>query len=404
MDGGFYIQDKITYKGIIATVGFRFNYWAPGKFVDDAVADPNAPVIDQIRTDYEDNTLDLFGRRFKARILPRINVSFPVTENNVLYFNYGHSMRLPHPRFVYAGLDPVYQDRSFLSNLGNPDLNPEVNVSYEVGMKSQLNKDLALTVAAFNNNRFDYIVSRRAIVEDQTGRPVTKTMYINQDYAKILGVETGVQYRMVKNLRSFFNLTYQVARGKSNSARESSLQIEQNGEVQLTTEQFLAFDRPWDLTLGLVYNGDSTQRIAGMSLDGVQVFLSTSYTSGYRYTPQEKVGENDIGRPLYEEEADRYLQEQATPWLNTDLKISKTFYFKNKTGITMSLEIRNLFNNKNAQIINPVTGEAYEYGDDVPNNWRDPRYVGPTEQGTDPRDPSRYLAPRQVFYGLSFRF
>merc|ERR1711879_266512 len=157
------------------------------------------------------------------------NVSFPVTENNVLYFNYGHSMRLPHPRFIYAGLDPTYQDRSFLASLGNPDLDPEVNVSYEIGLKSKLNKDLAMSLTAFNNNRFDYIVSRRVIVADQTGRPTTKNFYINQDYANIYGVELGLNYRIGRYLNSFANIGYQVARGKSNSARESSLQIEQNG-------------------------------------------------------------------------------------------------------------------------------------------------------------------------------
>lgn len=145
---------------------------------------------------------------------------------------------------MYAGLDPVYQDRSFLSNLGNPNLNPEVNVSYEVGYKSQINKDLGLTVTAYNNNRFDYIVSRRVITLDQTGRPVSKTMFINQDYAKILGIEVGVQQRIKKVFRVFSNVTYQVARGKSNSARESALQIEQNGEVPVSTEQYLAWDRP----------------------------------------------------------------------------------------------------------------------------------------------------------------
>ncbi len=155
------------------------------------VNDPLSPVIDQVREDYMENTTAMFGRRVKARLLPKINVSFPVTENNVLYFNYGHSMRLPHPRFVYAGLDPVYQDRSFLSNLGNPDINPEVNISYEIGYKTQITKDIGLTVAAFNNNRFDYIVQRSVIVEDQTGRPVTKRMFINQDYARIFGIEGG---------------------------------------------------------------------------------------------------------------------------------------------------------------------------------------------------------------------
>ena len=408
IEGGLFFQDKITYKGIIATLGARLNYWAPGKFADDAVENPEAPVIDQIREDYNNKTFGLFGLRWKARVLPKINVSFPVTENNVLYFNYGHSMRLPHPRFMYAGLDPVFQDRSFLSSLGNPDLDPEVNVSYEVGLKSKVTKDLAVTFTAYNNNRFDYIVSRSALVNDQTGRPVTKTLFINQDYAKIYGVELGINYRIGKYFKSFSNIAYQVARGKSNSARESSLQIEQNGEVSLTTEQFLAFDRPWNINLGLIFVPDSTLPILGLDLTGFSAFLSYRFTSGFRYTPQEQNGVNDLGRPNYEIQNDRFLEETADPWHNFDLKMSYNIPLglKGGKGISLSMEIRNLLDARNAQIINPITGRAYEYGDDVPNTWRDPRpeFNGPQETGVDPRNPARYLAPRQILYGIAFRF
>lgn len=405
-NGGIFVSDEIRYRGIIATIGARLNYWAPGKFADDAVADPTSPVLDQVRTDYIDKTTSLFGRRIKARILPKINVSFPVTENNVLYFNYGHAMRLPHPRFVYAGLDEEFQDRSFLSNLGNPDINPEVNISYEVGYKTQINKNIGLTVAAFNNNRFDYIVQRRVIVTDQTGRPVTKRMYINQDYARIFGLEGGLSVRYAKYFRTFLNVTYQVARGKSNSARESGLQIEQTGAIELSSEQYLAFDRPWDVTLGMVFSTDSTFKIRGRAFPGFRIFMSLNYVSGFRYTPLQQEGVNSIGRPQFISLDDQYLEESATPWFNSDLKISKNIWFskKQKSGLVLSIEIRNLLNIKNAQIINPVTGRAYEPGDDVPNEWRDPRFVGPEESGTPPDDPSRYLAPRQILYGISFKF
>lgn len=403
-NGALFISDEISYRGIIATLGMRFSYWAPGKFADNAVEDPTSPVISQVRTDYQNNTVDLFGYNMKARLLPSINVSFPVTENNVLYFNYSHKMKLPHPRFVYAGLDPVYQDRSFLSNLGNPDINPEVNISYEVGYKTQITKDIGLTLAAFNNNRFDYIVQRRVIVQDQTGRPVTKRMYINQDYARIFGIEAGLSWRFAKFYRLFANATYQVARGKSNTARESGLQIEQNGAVSLTTEQYLAFDRPWDITVGFVFNTDSTFKIKGKSLSGINVFLSVNYQSGFRYTPYEQDGVNDLGRPLFVRLDEQYLQEISAAWITSNLKISKTFLFKKGNGLTFSIEVRNLLDYKNGQVINPITGRAYEAGDDVPNDWRDPRYVGPFETGTPPNDPSRYLQPRQILYGVAFRF
>ena len=402
-NGGIFFSDKINYKGIIANLGLRFNYWAPGKFADDAVNNPNAPVIDQIREDYIDNTVKFLGMRYKARLLPKINVSFPVTSNNVLYFNYSHSMRLPHPRFVYAGLDPEFQDRSFLSFLGNPDLNPEVNVSYEVGYKSQIGKNLGLTLAAYNNNRFDYIVSRRVIVQDQTGRPVSKTMYINQDYAKVQGAEVNVIWRATSYLRTFSNVAYQLAKGKSNSARESSLQIEQNGEVPLSTEQYLAWDRPWNINLGIVLAPDTTLRFYKNWMKGMQVYFSSSFQSGFRYTPQVLEGENDLGRPQYRSDLTQYLEERATPWINSDIKLTKTFASNKGKGITLSVEARNLFNNKNAQIINSVTGRAWEPGDDLPNDQRDDRYLGPEENGTPPNNPARYQAPRQLLFGLSFR-
>jgi len=401
--GGIFVQDQINYKGVIATIGLRMNYWAPGKFADDAINDPNSPVIDQVRQDYLEKTIPFAGLRWKARLLPRLNVSFPVTANNVLYFSYGHSMRTPHPRFMYAGLNPVYLDQSFLSNLGNPDIDPEVNVSYEIGFKTLITSDLGMSVAAYNNNRFDYIVARRVIVKDQTGRPVTKTMYINQDYAKITGIEVSLNWRIGKHFSTFANVGYQVARGKSNSARESSLQIAQNGEVALTSEQYLAWDRPWKVSAGVTFNPDTSMRV----LHGLRIFWDFNYTSGYRYTPQIKTGENDLGRPIYEPDLSQYLQAKASPWFNSDIKMSYQIRIgKGKGGIIFSLEMRNAFNNKNAQIINPVTGRAYEYGDDVPTSWRDPRpeFNGPQEQGLDPRNPARYLAPRQILWGLAFKF
>ncbi|UTW67507.1 TonB-dependent receptor [bacterium SCSIO 12643] len=401
-NGALFAQDVITYKGIVATIGLRLNYWSQGTYIDDVVNDPNSPVVDQIREDYMNETFGMFGKRFKARLLPKINVSFPVTDNNVLYFNYGHFMRLPHPRFVYQGLDLRYQQNSFLSSLGNPNLNPEVSVNYELGMKSQITKDLAMSIAAFNNNRFDYIVSRRVIVKDQTGRPVSKSMYINQDYARIYGIEFSIFWRPAKHFRTSFNVAYQVARGKSNSARESGLQIEQNGQVALTKEQYLAWDRPWDIKWNLVFKPDTSMKV----LHGFTAFTTMRYSSGYRYTPQVQVGTNALGRPLYEPDLDQYLAKSGKAWFNADLKLSYqiTTGKEKKSGLIFSFEIRNLFNNKNAQTVNPITGRGYEPGDDVTSKYRDERYLGPEENGELPDDPARYLAPRQFLYGISFKF
>lgn len=403
-NGGLFVEDNMTYKGITATLGLRMNYWAFGNFVDDAIEDPEALIIDEVRTQYTRRTIPVLGRRFQARLLPRLNVSFPVTENNVLYFNYGHSMRLPHPRFVYAGLDPVYQDRGYLSRIGNPNLKPETTVSYELGIKSQVTKDLGVTFTAFNNDKYDYIVTRTIVLEDQTGRLVDRTTSINQDYARIIGLELGVNYRLGKYFRTFFNGAYQVATGKSNSAAESLLQIRQTGFVNTTKEQYLAWDRPWDFKAGITFTPDSTIRIKNFSLKGFRVFLSGTYKSGLRYTPHLDNGTNDIGRPIWVRDAFRPNAEIGQAWHWVDLKITRDFVNAKGQGLSISLEIKNIYNRRNAQIVNPVTGRAYELGDPVPDSWRDLAYPDPLDRSLPPTDPARFTRPRQILGGISFKF
>jgi outer membrane receptor protein involved in Fe transport len=381
-----------------------FKYWAPGKFVDDAVNDPEAPVLQQTRDDYLRKTVPFAGLRWKGRLLPKINVSFPITENNVLYFNYGHSMRLAHPRFVYQGLDKVYQNRSFLSNLGNPDIDPEVSVSYELGLKTQVTRDLAFTVTAFYNDRFDYIVSRRIQVRDQTGQFVEKTFFINQDYARIRGVEVGFNQRIGRWFRTNASFAYQIATGKSNTAAESALQINTQGFVNATEENFLAWDRPFEFKAGILFKPDTTFRIAGISLNNFKAFLSANWKSGLRYTPFERTGTAPNGRPQYERVVDAPFEEVGENWFWMDLRITRDFPLSERSYLSLSFEIKNLLNNQNAQIINPVTGRAYEFGDPLPINDRDPLYPDPSNNGEPPFDPARWRQPRQILAGISFKF
>ena len=404
-EGGLYAQDKITYKGISATLGLRFNYWAYGKQLDEAVTNPEVPLQETSREEYQDKNLKLIRKRYQFRLLPKINVSFPVTDNNVLYFNYGHAMQMPHPRFIYAGLDPEFLDRSPLSTIGNPVIKPESTVSYEIGVKSQITKDLGVTVAAYNNDKYDYIVSGNASIRDQNGNLVDRKIYYNQDYARIVGVELGVTQRIAEYFRIFFNGSFQSARGKSNTARESELQIREQGFVDNTKEQPLRWDRPWDLKSGVIFYSDTTMKIP-KAFNRVRIFVSINYKSGFRFTPVELAGVNDFGRPLYQSINNQPNSELAKPWFWTDLKITKDFALgKNKDqALSLTFEVRNLFNNLNAQIVNPVTGDGYRDGDDVPENWRDPKYIDPQASGTPPNNPARWRPPTQILYGLAFRF
>ena len=395
--GGLFFEDRIRYKGIVASLGARLWYWAPGRFVDNAVEDPRAPVLDAVRQEYKKQTIPILGLRYKARLLPRLRVSFPVTDNHVLFFNYTHSTRLPHPRFVYAGLNPIYQDRSFLANLGNPNLNPEVNVGYEIGLKSSLGSGWAVTLSAFYNDKFDFIVNRVVTIRDQTGRFTERLFAVNLDYARVRGVDVFVQKQIGAWFKVAGSVTYQVATGKSNSALESVLQIRDQGRVDANKEFFLAWDRPWDIKAWTILKSPPG---APKYLQNLTLYAFVTYKSGLRYTPTFLSGREPLtGQPIYELDQSRRNAKLGSPWRWVDMRLTRSFL---KDRLSLFVEVRNLLNHKNAAIINPVTGRAYEYPDDVPLGWRDPKYPSPLVSGPPPDNPARYLPPRQVFLGLNW--
>ena len=87
--GAAFIQDRIVYDGMIVNIGLRYDYWFPGKYVQDAIDDPETITItDAARTMFKDETFSLFGYRGKGHLSPRLGISHPVTDQDVLYFNW----------------------------------------------------------------------------------------------------------------------------------------------------------------------------------------------------------------------------------------------------------------------------------------------------------------------------
>jgi outer membrane receptor protein involved in Fe transport len=407
--GGFFVSDLIKYHGLIASIGGRFEYWAPGKYVDDAVANPDAPILDAVRQSYLDHTTKIGGLRYKFRFLPKLSASFPIRENQMLYFNYGHTTILPHPSYIYPGLNPYYQDRSTIANVGNPDLNPEVDISYEIGLKTQITSNDALTFSAFWKDKYDFITSTSVLIPDATGREVSRTMRINSAYARTRGIE--INY--VKRIGNWYNgqagFTYMVSTGQSSSANEALKEILANGAAEDTREFYLPWDCPYDFKTNHTFKIDrKTPPLGKKFLNQWSIYFETVLRSGVRYTPYNYAYDDpNTGRPIYvvSTNPNDKWGKVGEYWFWADMTITKWFRFGN-TRLNLNLTVTNLFDNKNASIINPVTGRAYEYGDDVPDTWVDPRYNNPKQgvQGPPPTNPARYLAQRHIVTGIAIKF
>ena len=342
--------------------------------------------------------------------MPRIGVSFPVSNNQMLYFNYGHFSKRPRPQFVYSGLSSV-SARSAYQTYGNPALNPETSVKYELGIRNQFTENDVLSVSAYYKDIFDYVKTTRFRLPGRGGQ--TAYTYVNLDYARARGVEVEYKTRIGQYLFGNVTASYSITTTKSSNA-SSILQIDRSAtglDVPIR-ESYAAWDRPWQVSgnLTLRVSRDQKPKIFGLRLfSNWNLNLHFFAQAGRRYTPAVFSGQyRTDGRPIYltqydVEEKTRYSKVGST-WKWVDLSFKKYFDFWNMHYIVY-FEIRNLFNNKSAQIINPVTGRAYEYGDPVPISWNDPLYPDRHwPHDPYPFDPARYRAPRHIMVGISLEF
>ncbi len=426
--GALYSTSQIRYRGLIANVGARLEYWAPGKYVDDLVDDPAAPILETIRENYKDDTINFLGLRYKFRLLPKVRVSFPIQENQVLFFNYGHSTKLPHPTFVYTGLDPFYRDRSFFADLGNPNLDPEVDISYELGLRNQLSSNDVLNVTAFWRDKFDFITVENVVIRDQTGRETTRAFRVNGDFARVRGIEASYLKRIGTWFQGHISGSFSRATGLSSTNNDALAEFLARGDIENTSETPLAWDRPLDLKTSVTLSYDRDDPMLGIpGLNRLQLYLSSTFRSGQRYTPvvfqgnqiNPFTGERDW-RPIYERVSDPAEQysEIGASWWWFDLNLQRDIALGG-SDLELSLEITNLFNQLNSVIVNAVTGEGYPDVDaastnfeelrgntdyDVPTGVRDPRYDDPTTTGLPPFNPARFLPQRHIVLGLSYQF
>ncbi len=406
-DGAFYVQDDIKFEGFYLNAGLRLDYWAPGKFVDRAIEDSTTLLTPRMRQKYKEDTYKIFGHRVKLRLMPRIGVSHPISDNQMLFFNYGHFSKRPKPQFVYAKLGGA-SSKSAYQKFGNPNLNPETSVIYELGIRHKFTENDVISITSYYKDIFDYVQTTTIRGIPRIGSAI---FYVNLDYARSRGIEAEYKTRIGKYFSGNISGSYSITTTKSSSPDVGLLVAQGSIDEQPIKETYAIWDRPWQIQFNLNWRipRGKTPRIFGLKfLDDWNLNFRWFAMSGRRYTPAEfQFYRPEDGRPVYTLVKDQSLRYSkiAKHWEWADLSFKKFFQIK---GIryTFSIEITNLFNHKNPDIINPVTGDAYHYGDPTPISWNDPLYPDLFYPISDPfpLNPARYKEPRHIRFGLSLEF
>ncbi len=166
-EGSAFVQDRWEYEGLVLNAGLRFDLFTPG---------------------YQIPIADLPHGRFKKQISPRLGIAYPISDRDVLSFHYGWTFQTPSRNFVFENRG----SQSTVTVRGNPDLEPETNISYQAAVQHLFSKDVSGQFSVFFKDIFG-LISVRQTVDSQTGLLVP--VYVNQDYASSRGFEASFGVR-----------------------------------------------------------------------------------------------------------------------------------------------------------------------------------------------------------------
>lgn len=334
--GALYIQDKIEYGAMIAKLGLRYDWLIQSDDID-RIKIENDAVLSQYLTGIE-------GSRHKFS--PRLGVSYPITDKAKVYFNYGYFYQLPELRFMY---EATTQSSGGNHVYGNPNLDYQKNISYEVGVEYVLSDNYKLDVSGYYRDFFGYVNSEKKNLTDNF------EYYANVDYGRSRGLEFELNKKYGGYISGYVSYQYAFAYGKSSSEASNYYARSEQGEIPIQE-----FPLEWDVRHQMTLNLDlripknEHPKIFGLKvLDNWGVNVSWQYGSGYPYTPDSKFP----GLSLTGNETSITNSMRMPSRSNADLRFNKDFSVW-KLDCSFIVWVTNLFNSESINQVYTTTGRA----------------------------------------------
>lgn len=368
IEGAIYFQDKMEYDYVILNAGLRYDFVDVRAQAWQDITNPLSPLVDV---------------PLRSQLSPRLGMAFPITENVVFHFSYGHFFQFPGFADIYANL--VYQDPERISEeavvlVGNPGIKPQKTVSYEGGFKYQFSPRNSFKVSGYYRSLTDLLGTRfyrREIIYQYS-------VFTNVDYGSVTGVDLSLQMGLGRFLTGTLNYTLSTATGNSSFPTQQAFNA--YFDIPEAQQEYpLDFDRRHVLNavLNLFYPRSAGGSFLSSILSNTNLNFVIQYASGYPYTP-------------ITDDPTLFIAPNSArmPWTGTvDMKLEKRFNVA-KTQLGIFLEATNLFDRLNALLVQPFTGRLWDTGK-----------LELLATGTDfvhnPADAGR---PRLVRVGLKFAY
>lgn len=365
----YFIEDQVTYKGIIFTGGIRFDYFNSNSETRENYDEWIAVTDDEGFVDTD----------AKFNISPRLNVAYPITDLSNIRLSYGILFQTPQFQYLY---DNFNRDDIRASPLiGNPDINPQKSAQYEVSYENAFTEGMMFGATVFYKD-----ITNQLGVTYAPAVPDPFYFYEISEYGNVRGVELNLRKSINWNDPLGFDINYTFASNKTTSSGPTSnYGVTVDPYSDNITFPLAVYTAGGDIThtvkMNLFFSWADNRgpAIGGIKpLENTIINFSGFYRSGAPYT------KTDVnGNPLSERNALRF------PSYNVfSLRLTKSFMMKDIFGESAGnsifefyIDVSNLFNRTAVTSFYTSTGDPLDngiflnrkVGDFSSENWYDTR-------------------------------
>ncbi|MBD3376580.1 TonB-dependent receptor [candidate division KSB1 bacterium] len=400
-EGAVYIQDKMEYEGLIANLGLRYDFYNFNtEFFTNKYApyrNPDySPTNPETGSYYDQQQAADKQSQFTAVFQPRLGFSFPVSDKTVLHLNYGVFTQRPAYEYIFISRLKLEGNPNF-ERLGNPQLEPEKTISYDMGIVRKFPFGLTLDLSAYYKNVSNLV--QLAHYVDRDG--FVYETFDNREYADIKGFHVSLD-KNYGYIQGGIRYNWESATGQAGSALGAADQVvhyegsPDKDELRNPKDIFLEFNRKHKLVFNL---SAKTSPAAGFQIFRFRPLANLALTGVYRFLS---------GRPFTWDLTGKGLRmNQRTPdEHHLRLRVEKAFKLSTITKLTAYVEAFNVLNEK-----------VWHYNrtfSEQPDNRYDSRYMNENQDVLTEIEFTPYVtrlepylftnSPRYYRFGVYFNF
>lgn len=330
--GTVYFRDKLEYGSMIASLGFRWDYFLQDRY----------GLVDVAKND-DLGSGTILGDRQKFS--PRIGFSYPISDKAKVHFNYGHFFQLPSLEYMYKrNTSSVAQNVV----IGNYNLDYQKTIQYSFGVKYAMSENYSLDISGYFKDEFDKVNSTSVRVGG-----LTRQQYQNSDYGRGRGFEMTVEKRGGGYVNGWVSYVYAFAFGKASQTNqnymsdfelsreplsEAALDIDIRQRVSASIQFFVPTSVKPRLFGVPIPNGWSASTT--VVIESGRPFTPDRSYPGLALTTGEDIQRNSLRKPGI---------------FNVDMRLTKDFEFVG-LDYSMILWVENIFDSRNVNTVYSNTG------------------------------------------------